>query len=54
MNRTTTELYERLKILNQMKHKGSRSRRVTSIEREIGQIKRELNKRKRVYYEKRN
>ena len=29
--------------LNQLKHKAAPGRRITSVEREIGQIKRELN-----------
>jgi len=44
----TPLLVERLRQLSQIKHKTSRSRRVTSIERRIGEIKRELSARQKI------
>jgi hypothetical protein len=43
---TTPELHERLRILCQLKHKSSPSKRITKIEKEIGKIKKELKKRR--------
>lgn len=41
-NLTLYELNDRIRVLNQVKHKSSRGRRVTEIEREIGRLKKEI------------
>lgn len=41
-----SELYERLRELYQFKHKASRDRRLTKIEREIGSLKVQIRKEK--------
>ena len=43
--KSTSEIYERIKILNSIKHKGSPDRRITKIERELGLLKKELRRR---------
>jgi hypothetical protein len=46
------ELFNRLRVLCQEKHKKSRSRRVTWYEREVGKIRSEIAKRKQKNLEK--